>query len=160
MHTPTLAAPRIAHGREGAGVDAAAEPGQPDALGPAVGERRQVDVQQRVLRQLRQRHEVPQEVGERRHQAVELRLDLLDDLRVLVVACILLGYAGSQPAEGVWLIIARVASIYYFAHFLIILPLLGKVERPRPLPNSISEPVLTGGGRMAAAAAAKPMEKA
>ncbi len=79
---------------------------------------------------------------------------------VLVVACVLLGYAGSQPAEGVWLIIARVASIYYFAHFLIILPLLGKLERPRPLPSSISEPVLTGGGRMAAAAAAKPMEKA
>jgi ubiquinol-cytochrome c reductase cytochrome b/c1 subunit len=79
---------------------------------------------------------------------------------VLVVACILLGYAGSQPAEGVWLIIARVASIYYFAHFLIILPLLGKLERPRPLPSSISEPVLKGGGRMAAAAAAKPMEKA
>jgi ubiquinol-cytochrome c reductase cytochrome b/c1 subunit len=79
---------------------------------------------------------------------------------VLVVACVLLGYAGSQPAEGIWLIIARVAAIYYFAHFLIILPLLGKLERPRPLPNSISEPVLTGGGRMATAAAAKPMEKA
>ena len=79
---------------------------------------------------------------------------------VLVVACILLGYAGSQPAEGIWLIIARVAAIYYFAHFLIILPLLGKLERPRPLPSSISEPVLTGGGRLATAAAAKPMEKA
>jgi ubiquinol-cytochrome c reductase cytochrome b/c1 subunit len=79
---------------------------------------------------------------------------------VLVVACVLLGYAGSQPAEGVWLIIARVAAIYYFAHFLIILPLLGKLERPRPLPSSISEPVLKGGGRMATAAAAKPMEKA
>ncbi|GEO39016.1 ubiquinol-cytochrome c reductase cytochrome b subunit [Skermanella aerolata] len=79
---------------------------------------------------------------------------------VLVVACILLGYAGSQPAEGIWLIVARVASIYYFAHFLIILPLLGKLERPRPLPASISEPVLKGGGRLATAAAAKPMEKA
>jgi ubiquinol-cytochrome c reductase cytochrome b subunit len=79
---------------------------------------------------------------------------------VLVVASVLLGYAGSQPAEGVWLIIARVAAIYYFAHFLIILPLVGKLERPRPLPSSISEPVLTGGGRLATAAAAKPMEKA
>ncbi len=79
---------------------------------------------------------------------------------VLVVACVLLGYAGSQPAEGVWLIIARVAAIYYFAHFLIILPLVGKLERPRPLPSSISKPVLTGGGRLATAAAAKPMEKA
>jgi ubiquinol-cytochrome c reductase cytochrome b/c1 subunit len=79
---------------------------------------------------------------------------------ILVVASVLLGYAGSQPAEGIWLIIARVAAIYYFAHFLIILPLLGKLERPRPLPSSISEPVLKGGGRMATAAAAKPMEKA
>ncbi|QQP90470.1 cytochrome b N-terminal domain-containing protein [Skermanella sp. TT6] len=78
---------------------------------------------------------------------------------VLVVACLVLGYAGAMPAEGIWLTLARVASIYYFAHFLIILPLLGKLERPRPLPSSISEPVL-GGGRIATAAAAKPMEKA
>ncbi|UEM04646.1 cytochrome b N-terminal domain-containing protein [Skermanella rosea] len=78
---------------------------------------------------------------------------------VLVVACLVLGYAGAMPAEGIWLTVARVASIYYFAHFLIILPLLGKLERPRPLPSSISEPVL-GGGRIATAAAAKPMEKA
>ncbi|UEM22013.1 cytochrome b/b6 [Skermanella mucosa] len=79
---------------------------------------------------------------------------------VLVVACLVLGYAGAMPAEGIWLTLARVASIYYFAHFLIILPLLGKLERPRPLPSSISEPVLKGGGRLATAAAAKPMEKA
>jgi ubiquinol-cytochrome c reductase cytochrome b subunit len=79
---------------------------------------------------------------------------------VLVVACLVLGYAGAMPAEGIWLTLARVASIYYFAHFLIILPLLGKLERPRPLPSSISEPVLKGGGHIATAAAAKPMEKA
>jgi ubiquinol-cytochrome c reductase cytochrome b/c1 subunit len=79
---------------------------------------------------------------------------------VLVVASVLLGYAGAQPAEGVWLVIARTAAIYYFAHFLIILPLLGKLERTQPLPSSISEPVLKGGGRLAAAVAAKPMEKA
>ena len=48
---------------------------------------------------------------------------------------------------------------YYFAHFLIILPLLSIIERPKPLPASISEPVLSGGG-MAAGATAKPMEKA
>jgi ubiquinol-cytochrome c reductase cytochrome b/c1 subunit len=79
---------------------------------------------------------------------------------VLVVCAVLLGYAGSQPAEGVWLIVARIAGIYYFFHFLILLPVLGKLERPLPLPASISEPVLKGGGRIAAGAAAKPMEKA
>jgi hypothetical protein len=40
------------------------------------------------------------------------------------------------------------------------LPLLGKLERPKPLPVSISEPVLKGGGASAAQATAKPMEKA
>ena len=38
--------------------------------------------------------------------------------------------------------LAQLATAYYFVHFLIILPLLGKFERPLPLPRSISEPVL------------------
>jgi ubiquinol-cytochrome c reductase cytochrome b subunit len=40
--------------------------------------------------------------------------------------------------------ISQVATIYYFAHFLIILPLLSATERTLPLPNSISESVLHG----------------
>ena len=50
----------------------------------------------------------------------------------------------------------------HFAHFLVILPLLGKLERPLPLPESISKPVIgpRGGGPLPAGAAAKPMEKA
>jgi ubiquinol-cytochrome c reductase cytochrome b subunit len=35
--------------------------------------------------------------------------------------------------------IAQVATIYYFAHFLIILPLVSKFEKTLPLPNSIAE---------------------
>ena len=42
--------------------------------------------------------------------------------------------------------IGRVATAYYFLHFLVILPILGKLERPLPLPESISRPVLGGGG--------------
>ena len=42
---------------------------------------------------------------------------------------------------------------YYFAHFLIILPLIGKFERPAKLPESIHQSVLKGGGEEAAAAA-------
>jgi ubiquinol-cytochrome c reductase cytochrome b subunit len=39
---------------------------------------------------------------------------------------------------------ARLFTIYYFAYFLIILPILGKVEKTKPLPNSIAESVLQG----------------
>jgi ubiquinol-cytochrome c reductase cytochrome b subunit len=46
--------------------------------------------------------------------------------------------------------ISQLATIYYFAHFLIILPILSKVERTLPLPNSISESVLHGEDKEAA----------
>ncbi|MBY6263187.1 cytochrome b [Azospirillum sp. 412522] len=79
---------------------------------------------------------------------------------ILAIDALILGYAGSQPAEGSWLVIARIGTFYYFFHFLVLLPVLGKLERTRPLPNSISESVLKGGGGIAAGAHAKPMEKA
>ncbi|MCP5361890.1 MAG: cytochrome b/b6 [Hyphomicrobiales bacterium] len=53
--------------------------------------------------------------------------------------CILLGYLGGMPAEGSYVIAARFATLFYFAFFLVILPLLGKYERPCPLPKSIHE---------------------
>jgi ubiquinol-cytochrome c reductase cytochrome b/c1 subunit len=61
---------------------------------------------------------------------------------VFVLACLGLGWLGSKPAEGGYTIAARILTAYYFIHFLIILPLLGLIETPRPLPNSISEAVL------------------
>ena len=45
------------------------------------------------------------------------------------------------------------ATAYYFAHFLIILPVLGWKEKTTPLPLSISEPVLGGSPNFAAARA-------
>ena len=75
---------------------------------------------------------------------------------IFLADCILLGYIGAKPPEGMFLIVGRVATAYYFLHFAIIF-VLSYVERPRPLPNSISEAVLKGGG---AAAAAKAREKA
>ncbi|AWB08909.1 cytochrome b (plasmid) [Azospirillum humicireducens] len=79
---------------------------------------------------------------------------------ILALDALVLGYAGAMPAEGAWLIIARIGTAYYFFHFLVLLPVLGKLERPSPLPNSIAESVLKGGGGIAAGAHAKPMEKA
>ncbi len=61
---------------------------------------------------------------------------------VLVIDVIALGFVGANPPEGAWLIIGRVATAYYFFHFLILLPVLSRVEKTRPLPESISQAVL------------------
>jgi ubiquinol-cytochrome c reductase cytochrome b subunit len=37
---------------------------------------------------------------------------------------------------------SKLSVFYYFAYFLVVLPLLGRFEKPRPLPTSISESVL------------------
>ncbi len=61
---------------------------------------------------------------------------------IFVVVCIALGYLGSRPAEGLYVVFSQILTVYYFAHFLVILPLLGLLESPKPLPSSISDDVL------------------
>ena len=63
---------------------------------------------------------------------------------LLCVDVLILGYCGGSPAEEPFVMISQVAAAYYFAHFLIILPLLAKFERTLPLPNSITDAVLSG----------------
>jgi ubiquinol-cytochrome c reductase cytochrome b subunit len=63
---------------------------------------------------------------------------------LLVIDVLILGYCGGSPAEEPYVMISQLASAYYFAHFLIILPIVSKMERPLPLPNSITEAVLEG----------------
>ena len=65
---------------------------------------------------------------------------------VLVLDVLVLGYCGGSPAEAKYVIISQLAAAYYFAHFLIIVPLISRAERPRPLPNSITEAVLAKKG--------------
>jgi len=62
---------------------------------------------------------------------------------LFVIDILVLGYMGAMPAEGTYLLIARIGTAYYFLHFLIILPFVSLVEKTDPLPMSISEPVLT-----------------
>jgi ubiquinol-cytochrome c reductase cytochrome b subunit len=64
---------------------------------------------------------------------------------VLVLAAVVLGICGAHRPEGVYVILGRIATVYYFFHFLVLLPILGKLERPRPLPASISAAVLKPG---------------
>jgi ubiquinol-cytochrome c reductase cytochrome b subunit len=61
---------------------------------------------------------------------------------LLIIDAVLLGYLGAKPAEGIYVILSRLATAWYFLHFLVILPLLGVFETTKPLPKSISEPVL------------------
>jgi len=83
---------------------------------------------------------------------------------VFVVVCLFLGYAGSQPTDKAVLTLGgrvvldmvgfgQILTIYYFAHFLVILPLLGLFEKPLLLPASIADSVLasTGHGHPAGA---------
>jgi len=61
---------------------------------------------------------------------------------LFVIACVGLGWLGTKPPEGIYVILSRVFTFYYFAFFLIVLPLLGIFEKTKPVPNSISESVL------------------
>ncbi|MFL5083174.1 MAG: cytochrome bc complex cytochrome b subunit [Microvirga sp.] len=79
---------------------------------------------------------------------------------VWVFVCFLLGWLGAKPPEGGYVIAARIATAYYFAHFLVLMPLLGIFERPRPLPGSIVDSVLgPGASRLPVGAAAAPQAK-
>jgi ubiquinol-cytochrome c reductase cytochrome b subunit len=70
----------------------------------------------------------------------------------LIVDVLVLGYVGANPPEGFLLWLGPIATLYYFFHFVILLPLLSKIETPLPLPNSIAEAVLKKSGHAPAAA--------
>jgi len=68
---------------------------------------------------------------------------------ILVVDAVILGYVGSRPVDAflfntpiplVW--IGRIGTVYYFLHFLVVMPLVGLIETPKPVPDSIAKAVL------------------
>ena len=61
---------------------------------------------------------------------------------VFAMTCVALGYLGSQQPEGWYLVFGRILTVYYFAFFLLVMPVVGLIEKPRRLPGSITEPVL------------------
>jgi quinol-cytochrome oxidoreductase complex cytochrome b subunit len=61
---------------------------------------------------------------------------------LFVLNFIALTYLGAAPAEGIYVVLSKIATAYYFLHFLVILPVLGSIEKTKPLPTSISESVL------------------
>jgi ubiquinol-cytochrome c reductase cytochrome b subunit len=73
---------------------------------------------------------------------------------VFIANFLVLGYLGAQPAEGIYVAIAQVSTLYYFAYFLAILPALGVFERATPVPDSIAAAVL---GKSVAAPGGTPI---
>lgn len=57
---------------------------------------------------------------------------------LFVLNAVLLTYCGAQLPEGIWIVFSRLATAYYFFHLVILLPVLGWLETPRPLPASIA----------------------
>jgi len=64
---------------------------------------------------------------------------------IFVIDCVVLGIVGANPPEGMFIPIGQAATAYYFAHFIIITPILGLFEKPKAVPGSISEAVTAGG---------------
>lgn len=77
----------------------------------------------------------------------------------LIPAMAVLFYCGGAPAEEPFVMLSQIASLYYFAHFLIILPIVSSIERPDPLPFSITEAVLGKDHDSLLAPEAVPLEK-
>jgi ubiquinol-cytochrome c reductase cytochrome b/c1 subunit len=61
---------------------------------------------------------------------------------LFVATAIGLGYVGANPPEGNFVVAGRILTISYFAFFLVVLPLLPFIEKPRTLPASIADAVL------------------
>ena len=78
---------------------------------------------------------------------------------VFLIDCVALTYLGAKPAEGIYVILSRLCTVYYFFHFIILLPALSIFETPRSLPRSIGKSVLGGGNGAPAPAPAAAREK-
>jgi ubiquinol-cytochrome c reductase cytochrome b subunit len=75
---------------------------------------------------------------------------------LLIIDVLILGFCGGAPATPFYVAISQLAAAYYFAHFLIILPIVSSLERPLPLPDSISSSKLHGEKQEAAPAGISP----
>jgi ubiquinol-cytochrome c reductase cytochrome b subunit len=78
---------------------------------------------------------------------------------LLVADVLILGYIGGAPISPRNTALGQIAAAYYFLHFLLILPLVSKYEKPLPLPSSITASVLHGEEQESAPAGVKTGKK-
>ena len=58
---------------------------------------------------------------------------------LLAVDFIVLMWVGAMPTDFPYDWISLIGAAYWFAYFLVILPLLGLIEKPLPLPATIED---------------------
>jgi len=58
---------------------------------------------------------------------------------LLVIDFFALMWLGAMPAEEPYATLSLIASTYWFMYFLVILPLLGVIEKPLKQPETIEE---------------------
>jgi quinol-cytochrome oxidoreductase complex cytochrome b subunit len=63
---------------------------------------------------------------------------------IFVVNCLFLGWVGANPPDGLFVDLGRICTAFYFAYFIVIIPLIAYFEKPHLLPESISAAVLGG----------------
>jgi len=73
---------------------------------------------------------------------------------IFVIFCFILGYCGAGTPDDPTFFpglnfyrMSQIATVYYFAYFLVILPILGLVEDPKERPASITQSILDYGDK-------------
>jgi quinol-cytochrome oxidoreductase complex cytochrome b subunit len=65
---------------------------------------------------------------------------------LFAISCVALGWLGAAPAEGIYVILSQFFMAIYFGYFLVAMPVVSRIEKTLPLPNSIAESVLPAKG--------------
>jgi ubiquinol-cytochrome c reductase cytochrome b subunit len=58
-------------------------------------------------------------------------------LALFAIAFIALGYLGLQPAEGLYVLLARIFAVIYFA-FFVLMPFYTRLEKTKPVPERVT----------------------
>jgi len=64
---------------------------------------------------------------------------------IFFLDCMVLGYIGAKSPEGARIIIGQIATFWYFFHLVVIIPVVSRLETPKPIPDSIAASVLKDG---------------
>ena len=78
---------------------------------------------------------------------------------LLAIDFVVLMWVGGQVPTNFTSWVSLIAATYWFAYFLVVLPVLGLTETPLPQPESISAPVLSHPANAPAGAAASPEKR-
>jgi ubiquinol-cytochrome c reductase cytochrome b subunit len=58
-------------------------------------------------------------------------------LSLFVLSFISLGVLGVLPAEGIYVLLARISALFYFA-FFILMPYYTKIDKTKPVPDRVT----------------------